>query len=76
MELKQHTFLITGGASGTWGGVRPTVCRPRGAQVVIADLQEDAARALSDELGASARFIQTDVTDEASVEEAIEFSVR
>jgi NAD(P)-dependent dehydrogenase (short-subunit alcohol dehydrogenase family) len=74
MELKQHTFLITGGASGL-GAASARRFVDRGAQVVIADLQQEAGRALSDELGASGRFVQTDVTDEVSVQAAIEFSV-
>jgi NAD(P)-dependent dehydrogenase (short-subunit alcohol dehydrogenase family) len=42
-----------------------------GGKVVIADLKEAEGNALAAELGASARFVRTDVTDEASAKAAV-----
>jgi NAD(P)-dependent dehydrogenase (short-subunit alcohol dehydrogenase family) len=42
-----------------------------GGKVVIADLKEAEGNALAAELGASARFVRTDVTDEGSAKAAV-----
>jgi NAD(P)-dependent dehydrogenase (short-subunit alcohol dehydrogenase family) len=42
-----------------------------GGKVVIADLKEAEGNALAAELGASAKFVRTDVTDEASAKGAV-----
>jgi NAD(P)-dependent dehydrogenase (short-subunit alcohol dehydrogenase family) len=42
-----------------------------GGNAVIADLKESEGSALAQELGASARFVRTDVTDEASAKTAV-----
>lgn len=65
MDLKNACFIITGGASGLGAAtVRRLVTA--GARVVIADVATDAGSELARELGASAQFVQTDVTDEDS----------
>ncbi len=46
-----------------------------GAQVLIADLNQEAGKALEDELGEGALFIETDVTQETSVKRAVEGAV-
>ena len=46
-----------------------------GAQVVIADVNADLGAALA-AADASVRFIRTDVTDEASVQSAVDLAVR
>ena len=67
MRLKGKTAIVTGGASGFGAGiVRRFVAE--GARVVIADINADAARSLAEELGESARAVETDVSDDASVE--------
>jgi NAD(P)-dependent dehydrogenase (short-subunit alcohol dehydrogenase family) len=71
MQLAQHAFLITGGASGLGGAcVRRFV--NQGASVVIADVNDEAGQALAGEFGDRTRFAHTDVTDEASVQQAID----
>jgi len=63
MELKNSTFIVTGGASGL-GAASARALAAGGSNVVIADINADAGTALAKELG-RARFIKTDVTAEA-----------
>jgi NAD(P)-dependent dehydrogenase (short-subunit alcohol dehydrogenase family) len=64
MELAGSTFIVTGGASGL-GAATVRALVSGGARVVAADLREDDGRALVAALGDAARFVRTDVTDEA-----------
>src|SRR5271166_406686 len=70
MRVQQHTFLITGGGSGL-GAACAREFAGAGANVVIADVNAATGAALADELGERAIFASTDVTDEASVEQAV-----
>ena len=73
MQFKEHTFLITGGGSGL-GGATATLFAAQGANVVLADVNADAIAALAGQIGQIGQhvaYIQTDVTDEASVEAAV-----
>ena len=73
-RLEGKTAVITGGASGIGEGtVRRFVAE--GARVVIADLQRGPGEALARELGASTRFIATDVTREDEIAAAIDLAV-
>ena len=65
MELKGSTFIVTGGASGL-GAATARMVVAGGGNVVVADLKEAEGQALAGELGRSAKFVRTDVTDEAS----------
>jgi len=70
MKISGRVALVTGGAGGLGEAtVRRLVLD--GARVVIADLADDQGRALARELGSSAVFVHTDVTDEQSVSEAL-----
>ena len=71
MKIDGTTFFVTGGGSGL-GAACARHFVARGGRVLIADVQEEAGRALANELGANARFARTDVTDEASVQNALE----
>ncbi len=73
MKLAQHTFLVTGGASGL-GAACARRLAAAGAGVIIADVNEAAGSALAAELGAEADFARADVTDEASVRAAIDLA--
>jgi len=70
MQIPDHTFLITGGASGLGAAC---VRRLAGAQanVVAADLDEHHGRELAEGCGPRVRFIRTDVTDAQSVQAAV-----
>lgn len=70
MMIENHTFLVTGGASGL-GAATVRMLANAGGNVVIADLNEAAGKALAAELGAKARFAATDVADEASARAAV-----
>jgi NAD(P)-dependent dehydrogenase (short-subunit alcohol dehydrogenase family) len=73
VEITGKTALITGGASGL-GLATARVLVDAGAKVVIADLPSSAGAERASELGANATFAPTDVTDEASVEAALDIS--
>jgi 3-oxoacyl-[acyl-carrier protein] reductase len=66
MRLAQKTAIVTGGASGFGAGiVRKFVAE--GARVMIADINGEAAAALSAELGPAARAQEVDVSLSDSV---------
>ena len=74
MEIKGSVAVVTGGASGLGEAtVRNYV--EGGGRVSILDLQEDKGQALASELGDSAIFCPTNVTDEKSVQSAIDKTV-
>lgn len=70
MQLSGSVFLITGGASGL-GAATARMVVAGGGKVMLADVKESEGSALATELGASARFLHTDVTDEASGKAAV-----
>jgi len=74
MQFAQHTFLIAGGGSGLGAATAKHFTR-LGANVVIADINKDGGQQTASEIGANARFIETNVTDEASVEAAVALCV-
>ncbi len=71
MQLGGSVFLITGGASGL-GAATAFMVVAGGGKAVLADVKESEGNALAAELGKSARFIRTDVTDEASGKAAVD----
>ena len=64
MEIEGRTFLVAGGGSGL-GAATTEMLTNEGANAVVADLRGEAA-------DGNVRFVETDVTDEASVRQAIE----
>jgi NAD(P)-dependent dehydrogenase (short-subunit alcohol dehydrogenase family) len=74
MKIQGRTFLISGGASGL-GAATARMIAGHGGRAVLADVNGEAGEAFASELGASLRFIQTDVTDEGSVQRAVAHSV-
>jgi NAD(P)-dependent dehydrogenase (short-subunit alcohol dehydrogenase family) len=71
MEIKNHTFLITGAASGLGAGTA-RMFAAAGGNVVIADLNAAQGEALAQALGANARFVAVNVTDEGQIRAAID----
>jgi NAD(P)-dependent dehydrogenase (short-subunit alcohol dehydrogenase family) len=65
MQLQGSTFIVTGGASGL-GGATARMVVEGGGNVVIADLKDAEGQAHARDLGVRAKFVRTDVTDEAS----------
>jgi NAD(P)-dependent dehydrogenase (short-subunit alcohol dehydrogenase family) len=74
MQVQGNTFLVSGGASGL-GAACVRLFASAGGNVVIADLNKDAGERLAAELGGRARFALADVTDEASVRNAVGLAV-
>lgn len=72
MQIKNNTFLVSGGGSGL-GAATVRALASAGANVVIADINKDTGEALAAETGG--RFIQTNVTDEAAVQAAVDLAV-
>ncbi|GGX72072.1 3-hydroxyacyl-CoA dehydrogenase [Saccharospirillum salsuginis] len=71
MQLDKLNALVTGAASGLGESVARHLVGA-GARVVLADVNEDGGQALASELGDNARFLKTDITDEAQVKACIE----
>jgi len=64
METQGRTFLVTGGGSGLGAAVAHSLAS-EGANVVVADLEGEATNE-------NIRFVETDVTDEKSVQAAVD----
>ena len=73
MQIQNHAFLVTGGGSGL-GAATAAMLVKNGGKVVLADVN-DAGDATAKALGANARFIRADVTDEASTQAAVDLCV-
>jgi len=74
-EFSGKVAIVTGGGSGI-GEACATLLAERGAKVLVADVQAEAARRVADGIGDAARPHTVDVTDpaacEAMVREAVE----
>ena len=62
MRLEENAFLVAGGGSGL-GEATARMLATSGARVVVADLEGEAPE--------GGRFVETDVTEEGSVREAV-----
>ena len=70
MEIAGRTVLVTGGGSGL-GAATARMVVEHGGSVVVADVDGERGERVAAELGERARFVPTDVTDEASVGAAV-----
>src|SRR5262245_43150446 len=75
MQIHGSTFLITGSASGL-GAACARRLASAGGNVVIADLNDGEGEALAEELGATARFVRTDVTSQSDAQAAVDLALR
>ncbi|KAK9670210.1 hypothetical protein RND81_13G186200 [Saponaria officinalis] len=74
-RLKDKVALITGGASGLGAQTAKTFIK-QGAKLMIADIQDDLAHTLCDQLGShSASFIHCDVTNESHIKHAVDATI-
>jgi NAD(P)-dependent dehydrogenase (short-subunit alcohol dehydrogenase family) len=69
MQFNGNVFLVTGAASGL-GAATASMIVARGGKVVLADVNQEAGAKMEAELGANARFVQTDVTSDESARNA------
>ncbi|MFD6856261.1 SDR family NAD(P)-dependent oxidoreductase [Rhodococcus sp. NPDC060086] len=67
MSFEGEVVLVTGGAGGL-GAATVRKLHAEGASVVIADIADEQAQKLADELGNKAVYVRTDVLDDDSVE--------
>jgi len=71
MEIKDRSFIVTGGASGLGEAtIRSLVAA--GGRAAAFDLADEKGQALARELGEGVIYCHTDVTDEASVEQGVQ----
>jgi NAD(P)-dependent dehydrogenase (short-subunit alcohol dehydrogenase family) len=75
MQIQNHTFLVAGGGSGL-GAATARMLVANGGNVVLADVNTDGGVKVATELGTQfgnrAKFVETNVTDEASVQAAVD----
>jgi NAD(P)-dependent dehydrogenase (short-subunit alcohol dehydrogenase family) len=75
MTISNNVFFITGAASGL-GLATAQMIVDNGGFVLLADLNVAAGEQAEKHLGVHAKFVQTDVSDETSVQNAIEVALK
>ncbi len=74
MEISGKAFVVSGGASGL-GEATVRLLARSGGKVIVADMNGEAGNRVAGEIGANAKFVQTDVTNEDQVQAAINAAV-
>jgi NAD(P)-dependent dehydrogenase (short-subunit alcohol dehydrogenase family) len=74
MEIKNKVFIVTGGASGLGFATAKMIVENQGF-ALLADVNTEGGQNAEKLLGERAQFVRTDVTDEASVQAAIDSAV-
>ncbi|MAG46867.1 MAG: 3-hydroxyacyl-CoA dehydrogenase [Gammaproteobacteria bacterium] len=74
MEISNKVALITGGASGLGLATAETLL-DAGAKIMLLDLNEDNAKSAVEKLGSNASYVIANVTDESSVQSAVDKTV-
>ncbi|NQD94736.1 SDR family NAD(P)-dependent oxidoreductase, partial [Pseudomonas sp. CrR25] len=70
MRIEDRVFLLTGASSGL-GLACARALVEQGGKVVLADINAEAGTLRAEELGAQARFVQTDITREEDGRRAV-----
>jgi 3alpha(or 20beta)-hydroxysteroid dehydrogenase len=70
VHLNGRKALVTGGAQGLGEGMARALAAA-GAQVMVADLQDDLGPKVAESLGAGHGFVHLDITDDATWESAV-----
>jgi NAD(P)-dependent dehydrogenase (short-subunit alcohol dehydrogenase family) len=73
-ELAGKVAIVTGGAGGL-GRATVELFVEEGAQVVIGDVDARRGEALTEQLGPTAAFKQTDVADSDAIQDLVDFAV-
>jgi NAD(P)-dependent dehydrogenase (short-subunit alcohol dehydrogenase family) len=71
VKIPGAVAMVIGGGGG-FGGATVRRLHAAGAGVAVCDLDEAKGKAVADELGERAIYVKTDVTDEASIQAAID----
>lgn len=74
IDLTGRTALVTGSAQGLGEGIARALA-DAGAQVVVADIQDDLGTKLAETLGEPHRFVHLDVTSDESWSAAVASSI-
>ena len=74
MNIQDKVAVITGGASGL-GLATAKALKEKGAKLMLLDLNEDNAKAAVEKLGSDSSYVIANVTDEESVQVAIDNTV-
>ena len=74
MQINDKVFLVTGAGSGL-GAATARNLAEGGAKVVLLDLNREAGEKVAAELGANARFVETDVASESSAVNAVQAAI-
>lgn len=74
MTIKDKVFIVTGGASGLGLATASMIIENNG-YAILADVNTEGGQKAEELLGKRAKFVKTDVTDEASVQNAIDTAV-
>ncbi|MFA5520138.1 MAG: 3-hydroxyacyl-CoA dehydrogenase [Castellaniella sp.] len=73
MDIENKVFIVTGAASGLGAGTARMLVK-NGGKVLLADVQDEAGRALADALGQT--YVHCDVTREADGQAAVEAATK
>jgi NAD(P)-dependent dehydrogenase (short-subunit alcohol dehydrogenase family) len=75
MEIKNKVFIITGGASGLGLATAQMIVENKG-YALLADVNVINGQKAENQLRTHAKFVKTDVTDDASVQNALDIAVQ
>ncbi len=75
MEIQANMFFITGGSSGLGAATALRLIQAE-AKVVLADVDAEAGVKQATDLGERAIFVETDITDESSVQQTLDKATR